>query len=129
MGSIPQWHFIQRSFFLLTHNKTETTLVVVCAVHIVHMLKVMLKVMHLLISDTVMWADLYKLPIYAETTCRNVLTTAALSFQFSTHHIYPLTCLWAKPVTENGSGLWVWVRCTHLLFLKSINVKSNKHRL
>ncbi|XP_005747879.1 alsin-like isoform X1 [Pundamilia nyererei] len=24
---------------------------------------------------------------------------------FSTHHVYPLTCLWVKPVTENGSGL------------------------
>ncbi|XP_030614260.1 alsin-like isoform X3 [Archocentrus centrarchus] len=24
---------------------------------------------------------------------------------FSTHHIYPLTCLWVKPVTEDGSGL------------------------
>lgn len=23
---------------------------------------------------------------------------------FSTHHIYPLTCLWVKPITENGSG-------------------------
>nr|XP_020470120.1 alsin-like [Monopterus albus] len=25
--------------------------------------------------------------------------------QFSTHHVYPLTCLWVKPVTEDGSGI------------------------
>nr|XP_046260313.1 alsin-like isoform X3 [Scatophagus argus] len=24
---------------------------------------------------------------------------------FSTHHVYPLTCLWVKPVTEDSSGL------------------------
>lgn len=29
----------------------------------------------------------------------------SVSLQFSTHHVYPLTCLWAKPVTEDGSGL------------------------
>lgn len=27
-----------------------------------------------------------------------------VSVQFSTHHIYPLTCLWVKPVTDD-SGL------------------------
>ncbi|KAK2839612.1 hypothetical protein Q5P01_013352 [Channa striata] len=26
--------------------------------------------------------------------------------QFSTHHVYPLTCLWVKPVPEDGSGLY-----------------------
>uniref|UniRef100_A0AAX7SRJ5 Alsin Rho guanine nucleotide exchange factor ALS2 a n=1 Tax=Astatotilapia calliptera TaxID=8154 RepID=A0AAX7SRJ5_ASTCA len=30
---------------------------------------------------------------------------ALVHTQFSTHHVYPLTCLWVKPVTENGSGL------------------------
>ncbi|XP_027146712.1 alsin isoform X2 [Larimichthys crocea] len=25
---------------------------------------------------------------------------------FSTHHVYPLTCLWVKPVTEDSSGLY-----------------------
>ncbi len=28
-----------------------------------------------------------------------------LSLQFSTHHVYPLTCLWVKPVTDDSSGL------------------------
>lgn len=25
--------------------------------------------------------------------------------QFSTHHVYPLTCLWVKPVTDDSSAL------------------------
>lgn len=28
-----------------------------------------------------------------------------VSVQFSTHHVYPLTCLWVKPVTDHSSGL------------------------
>uniref|UniRef100_A0A3B3ZMZ5 PH domain-containing protein n=1 Tax=Periophthalmus magnuspinnatus TaxID=409849 RepID=A0A3B3ZMZ5_9GOBI len=30
---------------------------------------------------------------------------ALVHTQFSTHHIYPLTCLWVKPVTEDDNGL------------------------
>lgn len=29
---------------------------------------------------------------------------ALVHTQFSTHHIYPLTCLWVKPITENNNG-------------------------
>ncbi|XP_072301245.1 alsin-like isoform X2 [Eucyclogobius newberryi] len=32
-------------------------------------------------------------------------TVPSKSF-FSTHHVYPLTCLWVKPVTENDNGLY-----------------------
>ncbi|XP_047226297.1 alsin-like isoform X4 [Girardinichthys multiradiatus] len=37
-----------------------------------------------------------------------VHTQGSLSSQsfFSTHHVYPLTCLWVKPITEDGSGLY-----------------------
>ncbi|XP_072301246.1 alsin-like isoform X3 [Eucyclogobius newberryi] len=31
---------------------------------------------------------------------------ALVHTQFSTHHVYPLTCLWVKPVTENDNGLY-----------------------
>lgn len=37
-----------------------------------------------------------------------------VSVQFSTHHVYPLTCLWVKPITDDSSGLWV---CTHSDFI------------
>uniref|UniRef100_A0A7N8X3X3 Alsin-like n=1 Tax=Mastacembelus armatus TaxID=205130 RepID=A0A7N8X3X3_9TELE len=30
---------------------------------------------------------------------------ALVHTQFSTHHVYPLTCLWVKPLTEDSSGL------------------------
>lgn len=31
---------------------------------------------------------------------------ALVHTQFSTHHIYPLTCLWVKPISENNNGLY-----------------------
>uniref|UniRef100_H3CDQ7 Alsin Rho guanine nucleotide exchange factor ALS2 n=1 Tax=Tetraodon nigroviridis TaxID=99883 RepID=H3CDQ7_TETNG len=31
---------------------------------------------------------------------------ALVHTQFSTHHVYPLTCLWVKPVAEDSSGLF-----------------------
>uniref|UniRef100_A0A673AXN5 Alsin Rho guanine nucleotide exchange factor ALS2 a n=1 Tax=Sphaeramia orbicularis TaxID=375764 RepID=A0A673AXN5_9TELE len=41
---------------------------------------------------------------------------ALVHTQFSTHHVYPLTCLWVKPVTENTTG-----KTSHLLFLSPQN--------
>lgn len=34
---------------------------------------------------------------------KDVDETLHVSVQFSTHHIYPLTCLWVKPVTDDSS--------------------------
>ncbi|XP_015228322.1 PREDICTED: alsin-like isoform X2 [Cyprinodon variegatus] len=31
---------------------------------------------------------------------------ALVHSQFSTHHVYPLTCLWVKPITEDRSGVY-----------------------
>uniref|UniRef100_A0A667WVS1 Alsin Rho guanine nucleotide exchange factor ALS2 n=1 Tax=Myripristis murdjan TaxID=586833 RepID=A0A667WVS1_9TELE len=47
----------------------------------------------------------------------------SVSPQFSSHHVYPLSCLWVKPVTENSSGLWVEM-CLMSLF--SLSVCQNK---
>lgn len=49
--------------------------------------------------------------------------------QFSTHHIYPLTCLWAKPVTENNNGLYaIKITCPEESFTLVASTPQEKNK-
>ncbi|XP_040003965.1 alsin-like isoform X1 [Xiphias gladius] len=48
---------------------------------------------------------------------------------FSTHHIYPLTCLWVKPVTENSSGLYaIKITCPEESFTLVASTPQEKNK-
>lgn len=48
---------------------------------------------------------------------------------FSTHHIYPLTCLWAKPVTENNNGLYaIKITCPEESFTLVASTPQEKNK-
>ncbi|XP_053184200.1 alsin-like [Scomber japonicus] len=54
---------------------------------------------------------------------------ALVHTQFSTHHIYPLTCLWAKPITENGSGLYaIKIKCPEESFTLVASTPQEKNK-
>uniref|UniRef100_A0A667WYP8 Alsin Rho guanine nucleotide exchange factor ALS2 n=1 Tax=Myripristis murdjan TaxID=586833 RepID=A0A667WYP8_9TELE len=46
---------------------------------------------------------------------------ALVHTQFSSHHVYPLSCLWVKPVTENSSGLLFSLSVCQNKWLRSLN--------
>ncbi|XP_047193094.1 alsin-like isoform X1 [Scophthalmus maximus] len=48
---------------------------------------------------------------------------------FSTHHIYPLTCLWVKPVTEDSSGLYaIRITCPEESFTMVASTPQEKNK-
>ncbi|XP_035532250.1 alsin-like isoform X5 [Morone saxatilis] len=48
---------------------------------------------------------------------------------FSTHHIYPLTCLWVKPVTEDSSGLYaIKITCPEESFTLVATTPQEKNK-
>ncbi|KAM7380722.1 hypothetical protein PAMP_003997 [Pampus punctatissimus] len=48
---------------------------------------------------------------------------------FSTHHVYPLTCLWVKPVTENSSGLYALkITCPEETFTLVASTPQEKNK-
>ncbi|KAG7241695.1 hypothetical protein INR49_025160 [Caranx melampygus] len=48
---------------------------------------------------------------------------------FSTHHIYPLTCLWVKPVTEDSSGLYaIKITCPEESFTLVASTPQEKNK-
>ncbi|XP_067371199.1 alsin-like isoform X3 [Channa argus] len=48
---------------------------------------------------------------------------------FSTHHVYPLTCLWVKPVTEDSSGLYaIKVTCPEENFTLVASTPQEKNK-
>ncbi|XP_070770301.1 alsin-like [Enoplosus armatus] len=48
---------------------------------------------------------------------------------FSTHHVYPLTCLWVKPVTEDSSGLYaIKVTCPEESFTLAASTPQEKNK-
>ncbi|KAM3862238.1 alsin-like [Diretmus argenteus] len=48
---------------------------------------------------------------------------------FSSHHVYPLTCLWVKPVTEDGSGLYaIKVTCPEESFTLLASTPQEKNK-
>ncbi|XP_041857006.1 alsin-like isoform X2 [Melanotaenia boesemani] len=49
--------------------------------------------------------------------------------QFSTHHIYPLSSLWVKPVTEDGSGLYaIKITCPEESFTLVASTAEEKNK-
>ncbi|XP_072253374.1 alsin-like isoform X2 [Leuresthes tenuis] len=49
--------------------------------------------------------------------------------QFSTHHLYPLTCLWVKPVTEDSSGLYaIKITCPEESFTLVASTPQEKNK-
>ncbi len=60
----------------------------------------------LVISDSVMLANVRSISVpHMQKDDQMHELLLCLSLQFSTHHIYPLTSLWVKPVTEDSNGL------------------------
>ncbi|XP_034741033.1 alsin-like isoform X3 [Etheostoma cragini] len=60
-----------------------------------------------------------------------VHTQAAIPSQslFSTHHVYPLTCLWAKPLTEDCSGLYaIKITCPEESFTLVASTPQEKNK-
>uniref|UniRef100_A0A8P4G5H2 Alsin n=1 Tax=Dicentrarchus labrax TaxID=13489 RepID=A0A8P4G5H2_DICLA len=54
---------------------------------------------------------------------------ALVHTQFSTHHIYPLTCLWVKPVTEDSSGLYaIKITCPEESFTLVATTPQEKNK-
>ncbi|XP_034042312.1 alsin-like isoform X2 [Thalassophryne amazonica] len=48
---------------------------------------------------------------------------------FSTHHVYPLPCLWVKPVTENSSGLYaIKITCPEESFTLVASTPQEKNK-
>ncbi|XP_030284576.1 alsin-like isoform X4 [Sparus aurata] len=48
---------------------------------------------------------------------------------FSTHHVYPLTCLWVKPVTEDSSGLYaIKITCPEESFTVVASTPQEKNK-
>uniref|UniRef100_UPI0037E9340C alsin-like isoform X2 n=1 Tax=Semicossyphus pulcher TaxID=241346 RepID=UPI0037E9340C len=48
---------------------------------------------------------------------------------FSTHHVYPLTCLWVKPVTEDSSGLYaIKITCPEESFTLVASTPQEKNK-
>ncbi|KAM9851347.1 alsin-like [Aulostomus maculatus] len=48
---------------------------------------------------------------------------------FATHHIYPLTCLWVKPVSENSSGLYaIKITCPEESFTLVASTPQEKNK-
>eukprot|EP00064_Thunnus_orientalis_P022355 superscaffoldBa00007454_g22549 len=48
---------------------------------------------------------------------------------FSTHHVYPLTCLWVKPVTENSGGLYaIKITCPEESFTLVASTPQEKNK-
>ncbi|KAI3356099.1 hypothetical protein L3Q82_017364, partial [Scortum barcoo] len=63
--------------------------------------------------------------------CRKVVMNFCfLSLKkFSTHHIYPLTCLWVKPVTEDSSGLYaIKITCPEESFTVVASTPQEKNK-
>ncbi|XP_029935895.1 alsin-like isoform X2 [Myripristis murdjan] len=54
---------------------------------------------------------------------------ALVHTQFSSHHVYPLSCLWVKPVTENSSGLYaIKVTCPEESFTLVASTPQEKNK-
>ncbi|XP_069388473.1 alsin-like isoform X5 [Paralichthys olivaceus] len=54
---------------------------------------------------------------------------ALVHTQFSTHHVYPLTCLWVKPVTEDTSGLYaIKITCPEESFTLVASTPQEKNK-
>ncbi|KAM3608464.1 uncharacterized protein V6R79_026113 [Siganus canaliculatus] len=54
---------------------------------------------------------------------------ALVHTQFSTHHIYPLTCLWVKPVTEDSSGHYaIRITCPEESFTLVASTPQEKNK-
>ncbi|XP_067459329.1 alsin-like isoform X2 [Thunnus thynnus] len=54
---------------------------------------------------------------------------ALVHTQFSTHHVYPLTCLWVKPVTENSGGLYaIKITCPEESFTLVASTPQEKNK-
>ncbi|XP_068185150.1 alsin-like isoform X2 [Antennarius striatus] len=54
---------------------------------------------------------------------------ALVHTQFSTHHVYPLTCLWVKPVTDDSSGLYaIRVTCPEESFTVVASTPQEKNK-
>ncbi|XP_029980633.1 alsin-like isoform X2 [Sphaeramia orbicularis] len=48
---------------------------------------------------------------------------------FSTHHVYPLTCLWVKPVTENTTGVYaIKITCPEENFTLVASTPQEKNK-
>nr|XP_029134559.1 alsin-like isoform X2 [Labrus bergylta] len=48
---------------------------------------------------------------------------------FSTHHVYPLTCLWVKPVTDDSSGLYaIKITCPEESFTLVASTPQEKNK-
>ncbi|XP_051814997.1 alsin-like isoform X1 [Acanthochromis polyacanthus] len=48
---------------------------------------------------------------------------------FSTHHVYPLTCLWVKPVTEDSNGLYaIKITCPEESFTLVASTPQEKNK-
>ncbi|XP_047457325.1 alsin-like isoform X2 [Mugil cephalus] len=48
---------------------------------------------------------------------------------FSTHHVYPLSCLWVKPVTEDSSGLYaIQITCPEESFTLVASTPQEKNK-
>ncbi|XP_018537544.1 alsin isoform X2 [Lates calcarifer] len=48
---------------------------------------------------------------------------------FSSHHVYPLTCLWVKPVTEDSSGLYaIKITCPEESFTLVASTPQEKNK-
>ncbi|XP_061579794.1 alsin-like isoform X1 [Cololabis saira] len=48
---------------------------------------------------------------------------------FSTHHVYPLTCLWVRPVSEDGSGLYaIKITCPEESFTLVASTPQEKNK-
>uniref|UniRef100_A0AAQ6IC89 Alsin Rho guanine nucleotide exchange factor ALS2 a n=1 Tax=Anabas testudineus TaxID=64144 RepID=A0AAQ6IC89_ANATE len=54
---------------------------------------------------------------------------ALVHTQFSTHRIYPLTCVWVKPVTEDSSGLYaIKITCPEESFTLVASTPQEKNK-
>ncbi|XP_011609701.2 alsin-like isoform X2 [Takifugu rubripes] len=54
---------------------------------------------------------------------------ALVHTQFSTHHVYPLTCLWVKPVTDDSSGLYaIKIICPEESFTMVASTPQEKNK-
>uniref|UniRef100_A0A4W6DJM0 Alsin Rho guanine nucleotide exchange factor ALS2 n=1 Tax=Lates calcarifer TaxID=8187 RepID=A0A4W6DJM0_LATCA len=54
---------------------------------------------------------------------------ALVHTQFSSHHVYPLTCLWVKPVTEDSSGLYaIKITCPEESFTLVASTPQEKNK-
>ncbi|XP_056144962.1 alsin-like isoform X2 [Lampris incognitus] len=47
---------------------------------------------------------------------------------FSSHHVYPLTCLWVRPVTDDSSGLAIKVTCPEESFTLVASTPQEKNK-